>query len=251
MKKIIISLLFVSISQWACAFSDRGHELVAELAWDRLTPFAREQVARILGPGKQNFVKASVWADKVKGDERFDYLKPMHYVNLEANKYNQQNDCPDRRCVVAAIEDFSVMVVKGDRREQQLALRMLVHLIADIHQPLHAGDAKDRGGNWINITYRGDEMKLHQAWDDELINPSGLSEDALFTQLMAIPAKDFDLAGPVVWAEESHKLAKQLAYQATDKSVLSEDYISRSELMLQRQLALAGWRLAMWLNQVW
>lgn len=251
MKKIIISLLLLAVSQMAAAFSDRQHELVAELAWDRLTPFARQQVQRILGPDKKDFIRAATWADKVKGDERYDYLKPMHYVNLAGDKYNARTDCQERRCVVAALEDFSVMVNKGDRREQLLALRMLIHLIADIHQPLHAGDGKDRGGNWINIRFRGDEMNLHQAWDDELVNPSGLSESALFEKLQGTGVKGFELAGPVIWAEESHRLANQLAYQATDKSDLSEEYISRSEQMLQRQLALAGWRLAMWLNQVW
>jgi nuclease S1 len=251
MKKIIISLIFSALSQSAFAFSDHYHELVAELAWERLTPFARQQVQRILGPDKKDFIRAAGWADKVKGDERYDYLKPMHYVNLESPKFDMSRDCPQRRCVVAAIEDFSRMVNKGDRREQLLALRMLIHLLADIHQPLHAGLAKDRGGNWTSVTLRGTEMNLHQAWDDELVNPAGLADDVLFTTIAALPLSGNEPGKPQQWAEESHKLALSQAYLAGDKDVLSEEYIQRSAVILQRQVALAGWRLAMWLNQVW
>lgn len=251
MKKIIISLIFSAFCQPVLAFSDRYHELVAELAWEGLTPFARQQVQRILGPDKKDFIRAAAWADKVKGDERYDYLKPMHYVNLETARFDMGRDCPQRRCVVAAIEDFSYMVNKGDRREQLLALRMLIHLLADIHQPLHAGLAKDRGGNWTSVTLRGDEMSLHQAWDDDLVNPEGLSDDALRAKIAAQPLPRNEPGKPQQWAEESHRLSLSQAYLAGDKDVLSEEYIQRSAAVLQGQLALAGWRLAMWLNQVW
>jgi len=77
MKKIVFVSLLI-FSQWAGAFSDLGHKMVAAAAWQQLTPFAKQSVERLLGVGEENFIKASVWADHIKSNEDFNYLKPLH-----------------------------------------------------------------------------------------------------------------------------------------------------------------------------
>jgi hypothetical protein len=108
MKKILF-VLFLICSQSVLAFSDLGHKMVAAAAWQQLTPFAKQTVERLLGSGEANFIEASVWADRIKSNEEFNYLKPLHYVNMPKNaaNYRQARDCKKNKCVVEAIKDFS------------------------------------------------------------------------------------------------------------------------------------------------
>jgi len=121
----------------AHGFSDLGHKMVAAIAWQQLTPFAKQKVQRILGAGEQQFVKASVWADHIKSNDSFNYLKPMHYVNMpkDAQRYNRQRDCRKNKCVVQAIETFSQVLTSNKEKNKKLALRMVIHLLGIFISP--------------------------------------------------------------------------------------------------------------------
>ncbi|MFT5592114.1 MAG: hypothetical protein ACI8SR_000471 [Oceanicoccus sp.] len=251
MKKILF-VLFLICSQSVLAFSDLGHKMVAAAAWQQLTPFAKQTVERLLGSGEANFIEASVWADRIKSNEEFNYLKPLHYVNMPKNaaNYRQARDCKKNKCVVEAIKDFSRIAKTGSEKEQTLALRMLIHLIADVHQPLHAGLFEDRGGNWYEIKYEGSSMTLHKFWDNHVVKR--FDQDA-FAGAQKIIANDVavDVSNPVKWAEESHVIVVDSVYLAEENNVLSDEYLLMADTIMQQQLSRASWRLAMWLNTLW
>ena len=117
MKKIAFVSLLI-FSHWAGAFSDLGHKMVAAAAWQQLTPFAKQSVERLLGVGEEHFIKASVWADHIKSNEDFNYLKPLHYVNMpkSASNYVKSRDCQKNKCVVEAIKDFSRIAKTGSEK---------------------------------------------------------------------------------------------------------------------------------------
>jgi len=249
--KILLLLGVVSSTQPAFAYSDDGHKIVAKLAWQKLSPFARQNIERILGVGEQQFVNAATWADDIKGDDRYSYLKPLHYVNLPANasKYDRKRDCRKDKCVVEAIFDFSEMAKSSSNKKAKLALRMLIHLIGDVHQPMHAGLKEDRGGNWYRLKYNGDTINLHKLWDNQLVRRIHKDWQEAVKQL-EMPSQA-EVLGPVQWAEESHKLAMEVAYGTAEGKTVSEGYLVEAERVTRQQLALAGWRLAMWLNKLW
>lgn len=247
-------MCFIALT-WAhtvFAFGDVGHKTVAALAWPQLTPFAKQNVERLLGVGEGAFISASVWADHIKSDERFNYLKPLHYVNMPkaAARYQKSRDCKKDACVVEAIKRFKKIARSGSDIERTLSLRMLIHLIADIHQPLHAGLYEDRGGNWYEVSFNGAPMSLHKLWDHGLLKALNLDWRELSGKLAATPSQA-KLAGPVVWAEESHQIAVNDAYQVAENSAVSEDYQAKGTKILETQLVNAGWRLAMVLNKLW
>jgi len=249
-KLLCISLLV--FSQWAGAFSDLGHKMVAAAAWPQLTPFAKQSVERLLGAGEENFIKASVWADRIKSNEDFNYLKPLHYVNMPkaARTYVKSRDCKRNKCVVEAIKDFSRIARSGSEKEQTLALRMLIHLIADVHQPLHAGLYEDRGGNWYEIKYQGKSVTLHKFWDNHLVKR--FDSDVL-PGAEKIRANSNNVSGtnPVVWAEESHGITVNSVYLAQENKALNDEYLLMADGIMQQQLNRASQRLAMWLNTLW
>lgn len=252
--RIIKTLFLLGLAlsaNYSLAYSDAGHKIVAKLAWQKLSPFARQNVERILGTGEENFINASTWADEIKGDDRYAYLKPMHYVNLPADKftYDRKRDCRKDKCVVQAILDFSNMAKSPSDKKAKLALRMLIHLIGDIHQPMHAGLKEDRGGNWYRLKYQGDTVNLHKLWDNPLVRR--IHKDwKQAAEALTMPEKA-EVLGPVAWAEESHKLAMDVAYNTPEGKPVSEAYLIEADKISQQQLALAGWRLAMWLNKLW
>lgn len=251
MKKIAFVSLLI-FSQWAGAFSDLGHKMVAAAAWQQLTPFAKQSVERLLGVGEEHFIKASVWADHIKSNEDFNYLKPLHYVNMpkSASNYVKSRDCQKNKCVVEAIKDFSRIAKTGSEKERTLALRMLIHLIADVHQPLHAGLYEDRGGNWYEIKYQGKSVSLHRFWDNQLVKrfDKGVRSGA-----QKIQANQTNISGanPVAWAEESHAITVKSVYLAAENQPLSEEYLVMADSIMQQQLNRASQRLAMWLNTLW
>ena len=252
MIKVFSLLLGLIISQLSYSYGDIGHKTVAALAWQQLTPFAKQNVSRILGAGEQKFIKASVWADHIKRDERFNYLKPMHYVNLpkSASRYKKSRDCRKGKCIVEAIKTFSRVAKDGSKKEQRLALRMLIHLIADIHQPLHAGLKEDRGGNWYEVKYEGKTVSLHKLWDNQLVKRIAKDWESVAGSL-AGSITELPLYNPKTWAEESHQLVTGFVYQAKENREVSNEYLVKADELTRAQLSKAGWRLAMWLNKLW
>jgi len=151
--------------------------------------------------------------------------------------------------VVQAILDFSNMAKSPSDKKAKLALRMLIHLIGDIHQPMHAGLKEDRGGNWYRLKYKGDAVNLHKLWDNQLVKR--IHKDWIQAAAALTMPEKAEVLGPVTWAEESHKLAMEVAYNTPEGKPVSEAYLNEADKISQQQLALAGWRLAMWLNKLW
>jgi hypothetical protein len=154
------------------AWGAEGHEIVALIAARELSPSARAQVAHLLGSTAM-MVHESNWADEIR-DQRPE-TGPWHYVDipLRAPGYDARRDCPDRDCVVAQIENDQRILANrklGDGVRAE-ALRFLIHFIADVHQPLHAGDNEDRGGNQVRVVMGRERANLHRIWDADAIMP--------------------------------------------------------------------------------
>jgi len=251
MKNFLFVCLLVC-SQWTLGFSDLGHKMVAAAAWEQLTPFAKQSVERVLGMGKEHFIEASTWADRIKSNEDFNYLKPLHYVNMpkDALSYVKSRDCKNDKCVVQAIKKFSDIARTGSDKEKTLALRMLIHLIADVHQPLHAGLYEDRGGNWYEIKYQGKSVTLHKFWDNHLVKRFD-KQVASGAQKILENQITVNTSNPARWAEESHEISVNSVYLVPENHVPSDEYLSMADEIMEKQLSRAAWRLAMHLNTLW
>jgi hypothetical protein len=231
---------------------DEGHRLVARLAETRLTPRAAEAVRDLLGG--QSLADASVWADQIRGLRRD--TAPLHFVNipLASDTYLPARDCPGGRCIIAAIErDERVLAdASAPAARRAEALRFLIHLIGDLHQPLHVADAGDRGGNDRPVTFLGTSRNLHQVWDGELIQASGMDEPQYYDHLRLMMGS-FDLSalerGSVAdWAMEGHRIAAEHAYRIPPGSTLDQRYVETNLPLVDRSLIAAGVRLARVLN---
>ena len=216
----------------AQAYWEYGHESVARIAWEQMRPDTRRQVAALLRQGRlletpgcpvATLEQASVWADCIKplGD-RFTYAYSWHYQNADVCKpFDLKAACKDGNCVSAQIERNARLL--ADRsvpaRERLMALAFLTHFVGDLHQPMHAGDHQDLGGNRVAANYGivGGRANLHGIWDGWLAEraistpPSGPS--AILAQIP--PAERERIAGGSVedWSREMWGKARDLAYK--------------------------------------
>lgn len=232
---------------------DEGHRLVARVAEARLTPQAAAAIHELLGG--ESLAAASLWADRVRGERR--ETAPLHYVNIpvRADAYRPERDCPSGRCIIAAIERDRRILADSSAgpAERAEALRFLVHLIGDLHQPLHVADDGDRGGNDRHVTLLGRPRNLHEVWDGDLIDLAGVSESRTFEDLRRT-MRSLDLAalerGTVVdWAMEGHRTAAAYAYRIPADGALGRPYLRVNRPRVERALIAAGVRLAVVLNE--
>jgi hypothetical protein len=245
------------------AWGDKGHRVVAIVAEGRLDPQARQAVQSLIGPSSLRDV--SMWADHIRRDR--PETARWHYVDIPLDRidYDPARDCTRPRagdCVVGATERFQRVLAdsKRSRSERAEALRFITHFVADIHQPLHGADNRDRGGNDVPVVFfgavlnqsSGKPWNLHAVWDTGLIERRGLSVSeyarCLARQVGRDSASDIERGTVVDWVLESHRAAVETSYRLPPDRSLGEDYADRALPMVDEMLAKAGVRLAKLLN---
>jgi len=248
----VVGLTLIHVSL-AYPWGDKGHEIIAYIAQKHLTEQAREQVQGLLKDS--SFVEAGIWPDHE--GRKIPDMNPFHYVNFpeDATTYDRSRDCPDGNCVIEAISWYQRVMVDKEAplNVRRIALRYVIHLIGDIHQPLHAGYRKDRGGNDIYVSFRGREMSLHKLWDSGLLESEESSAakiaNRINTRLTSKELREWQGGSPALWALESFEFARTCAYRVPETGKITEEYSRRAMSVIEERLAQAGIRLAWILNQ--
>lgn len=247
----------------AWAWGPMGHHLAGRLAERHLTPKARAAVMELLEPG-ETMAAASTWADEHRRDIKGSGA--WHYVDipLDQERYDDRfaGDVPEKGCIVPKIREFRAVLEDRGRspEERRLALRFLIHLVEDLHMPLHVGDNHDRGGNDTQVRFFDRGTNMHRLWDGDMIAGAEAAEEKWLAELIAMDtpeARARAMAGTVEdWATESLLIARD-AYQdpATGRKIrpgtkLGEPYRAKNLPVARRRLYQGGVRLAMVLNEV-
>jgi hypothetical protein len=236
------------VPQPALAWGSQGHQIIAALAQSQLTPAARKEVDRLLAlePG-ETLESISTWAD----EHRNPATAAWHYINFPRDSctYDANRDCPDGKCVVAAIEkQTEILASNAPDDKRLLALKYVVHLVADVHQPLHAGYMDDRGGNNYQLQAFMRGSNLHAVWDTGLIKSLNLDNVSIVKSLLVRPLPNprpsFSAA---MAAQDSCRIVGKTGFYPA--RLVTPTYIEEYTPVMLYQLALAGARLAEVLNQ--
>jgi hypothetical protein len=259
---LISAMTALAIPAEAWAWGAHGHRIATRIAEERLTPAARAAVRGLLHEG-DGLVDVANWADH-EGHEAVPNSAPWHYVNvpITATAYDPRS-CSGGNCVVARIAHFRSVLADRDapRRERQRALLFLVHLIEDVHQPLHVGDHGDRGGNLTQVQFLEEGTNLHRLWDTDLINHIDRNERAWAARIAPLltprNVEAWSRDKVEAWATESLQEAKRAYYfppgarePLASGTRLGKDYESFARPIIERRLAQAGVRLANELNDL-
>jgi hypothetical protein len=253
MRAVFVTLLLFSSP--AFAWGEFGHRLVGELAERQLSPAARAAVAELLKHEPEpTLAGIAAWADHVREADLEDYAhsRSWHFINFPSLDcdYEPARDCPDGNCVIGAINGQARVL--ADRRQPAMrrteALKFLVHLIGDAHQPLHAGLALDRGGNEFQVNVNGQGSNLHAVWDSIILRdgPRGITAYVAHLQagLEALDNATVVAPNPAAgWALEScHLLREQAIYPS--KRRIGQAYLDHFRPLAERRLQQASKRLA-------
>lgn len=255
----------------AFAWGKTGHRVVAAIADTQLSGLARAHVREILG-GAESLDEAANWPDEMRSAPGQFWQKtatPWHYVTLNGITYDH---APPEGDALEALNHFRSVLrdPAASLADKQLALRFVVHLVGDLHQPLHAGKCCDKGGNDVKVTFFGKPTNLHAVWDSALPDDEQLSFSELAAKLERhITNQDvldwWDI-NPRDWISESAEIRETVYPTAADmpKPVkgkkrrkgapvvpdLSYSYVYRFTPVMERRLQQAGVRLAAYLNDV-
>ncbi|MBB3693881.1 S1/P1 nuclease [Sphingomonas sp. BK580] len=240
----------------ALAWGKTGHRVVAQIADARLSPRARRAIQSILGV--ETLAEAANWPDTMKSDPSPFWQRqasPWHYVTVPTGKRYAEVGAPPEGDAVTALTRFSATLrdPRAALTERQAALRFVIHIVGDLHQPLHTGNGTDRGGNDRKVTFFGRATNLHTVWDSGLVDDEQLS----FTEMSAwlgarvtpAEARDWATTDPRVWIAESAALRDRI-YPAAGQDTLSYAYVYENTPRMELQLEKGGVRLAAYLNQL-
>ena len=253
MKKLILTLLsFCLFSSQAYAWGQNGHRIVGEIAQKHLGPNAKKEVAKLLGG--ESLAQVSTWPDFIKSaPKKWGKTFSWHYVNVPKG---EKMVLPKKgNHILTAIENLSKTLrnKKAKKEQRATALKFLVHLVGDLHQPLHVGRNSDKGGNDFPVKWFGKKTNLHVVWDEKLIEHQELSFTEYVSFINRAQGKSiasWQKSSPTKWAQESFELRKKI-YQHTKKDQkLSYEYNYVFIRALNQRLLMGGVRLAGLLNQL-
>lgn len=247
----------------------QGHQVAAQIAFDNLTPAAKEQCYKHLHTRSQqsfntHFIKAAIWMDLIKL-KNIHWYDTFHYIDIPFS--NDGTTVPSIESINAVWGINNAVKVLSTKKtkpaDKELALRILIHLVGDIHQPLHAVTKVstqlpngDRGGNLFPLGKNNVGNNLHKYWDNGAGFFTGKNKLYLIKDKAQLLEKKWPCSNfgtqknPEMWAKSSHEVAVTQAYQINPKEIPNKQYQINAQNTAQKQVAMAGCRLALLLNDI-
>jgi hypothetical protein len=277
MKAAAIAFLSLSmlsaLSQQAVAWGGDGHRTVAAIAGKLLPPAKAAALDRLLQGSdiREDFIDAASYPDEViRNQDHSGHFSPWHYVDWPDNAADYPSSVCMPDCIIQELPKQIELLKSSDLQAKALALSWVIHLVGDLHQPLHVTERNgDRGGNEFKVRYRDRatchggasekrpvKVELHSVWDTCIVVEleSGATPleyaDALRGSLTTYKGHSAATGDFMQWAKESHDLAVSTAYDGLKSGDdLEDSYISRASPVVQKQLLRAGVRLAKILDE--
>jgi hypothetical protein len=257
MKKHLYLAASLIIAVALISWGNLGHRAIGKIAENHLSDKAKAGVKNLLG--SQTLPDVANWADEIRSNPAYKYTGPWHYANVPAGLNFEQfsntiKTMPEDniyKMIMRCMIDLSN--AGTSKTKKVVALKYLVHLVGDAHQPMHVSHAEDRGGNSIAITFKGAQDNLHAFWDSGLIEHQGYKYEKMATV--------YDTATPeqiakwqsdpiMLWLWESYQIAEILYKEAAENPAFDEQYYNDHMETLQNRIEKGGIRLAGLINNV-
>ncbi len=277
--KIGAVLLLCYVSPLTSAWGTLGHETVAWIAQSYVSSTTASAIKGILDTKQSDYMaNVSTWADSYRYTSAGMWSAPLHFIDANDNppsscSMDYNRDCGDSGCSISAIVNHTSILLDSDSSDSLKydAMKFLIHIIGDLHQPLH-DEALEVGGNDINVTYDGDDTNLHHIWDTEIVEQlaDGASAEEFAKNMTAsikAGAYGWDVASwldgtvlndtkatALIWASEANSYVcsdvLSAGVDAVEQGDLSGSYYAAHFDVARTQITRAGYRLGAWLNLI-
>jgi len=272
MKRLFFYLLFLAalMPRYVMAWGSTGHRIVAKIAYNQLKPAVKDSVNKYLG--LVHVEDAGTWMDDVRGDAMYDYMSTWHYIDFAKDSVYSLEDykklvailnkhiadvhnVPDSLAnAIWAINNAIYELRHRNRYNRERVatdIKILFHLVGDLHQPLHTGYLGDKGGNTVSVFYKNNPTNLHKVWDTEIIESEVMGHPTTWADISKYKPEELadirrvDLAG---WlAGSRNKLGSVYDFKGDN---IDKKYVERNLPIIEEQLLKAGLRLGNLLNEI-
>ena len=246
MKNLFSTFALFFIGMAACfAWGHSGHVIIGKIAEKHLTDKSKEAIKSILGD--ESLGEAGTWLDRVAGEKQYRGQDNWHFAYKD-------KDFEDN--ALAKIEEYKSVLkdANSSKDDKVFALRVLIHIMEDIHNPIHCSYYKDFGGHNVKLKWAetGEKTNLHKVWDSDILHMKNLDDDAYTAELEQKADKgkfeEWSKDEPLAWVRESQSYLDQV-YQFSDKKV-DKAYYEKNIPVIDKRLTQAGIRLAALLNEI-
>ncbi|MDU8886283.1 S1/P1 nuclease [Yeosuana sp. MJ-SS3] len=234
-------------------WSSTGHRVVGEIADQYLKGKTKRQIKRLLKNKSLAFV--STFADEIKSDRRYNEFYTWHYINMPLESNYEDSEKNPNGDLVTGIKYCKKIIKDKNSSDDDKAfyLKLLIHLIGDLHQPMHIGLVEDKGGNDFKLQWFYEDTNLHSVWDRKMIDSFGMSYNELAENadvLSKVQIKAIQQGSVIDWVNETHKITKKVYASVEPDENLRYRYSYLHFDTVRSQLQIAGIRLAKVLNDL-
>ncbi|MEO1254930.1 MAG: S1/P1 nuclease [Bacteroidota bacterium] len=254
MKRISLLLLLLFISIQSFAWGALGHRIVGLIAERHLSKKAKRNIEKVLKD--ETLAEVSNFMDHIKSDATYRHMSAWHYATIPDNKSYEEAGTPEEGDVIATIQRLVKELESKNftDEDEAFALKCLVHLVGDVHQPLHVGNGDDRGGNDVKLEYFWKSSNLHRVWDSGMIDGKKYSYTEYVDWIdhaTALELEEWSSLNVLDWANESKEYRVQCYETMPEDKKLSYRYNYDNVALLNQRLLQAGIRLANVLNEIY
>jgi len=250
----MLLLLCLIITKSSFGWGQKGHDVVVYIAECNLSPKAARKIDKILDG--HSMVYYASWMDNASHTKEYAYTRTWHYVNINEGYTLETMPKNPKGDALIAVESIIEKLKSGTLSAEQESenLKFLIHLVGDIHCPMHTGRLSDQGGNNVKIKFFSSNTNLHSIWDSSLVEAAhkwGYTEWGTLLDIYSKSEKMAIIAGtPAEWVEESHDISKEIYEYTPANSRVSHSYITKYTPIIETQLLRGGLRLANILNEI-
>lgn len=252
-KALTITLFFsLTISQ-AFAWGQIGHYLIGYMAERQMKKSTKKKVDAILNP--MSLGRSGTWMDEIRSDRSYDYATTWHYLNSKNGEYDPSTQ-EKGGDAFEAIQRLKAELKAGgmDAKTESEKLKMLIHMVEDIHQPLHVGTGEDRGGNDVKIEFFNQPTNLHALWDSGMIDRQGMSYteigNELYRRLSPEMISKYRSATMQDWLKEAVAY-RPMVYNLPENKRISYQYMYENYSIAEERMIAASVRLAQILEEIY
>lgn len=258
MKTKILSLLLIlficsSFNTSEVKWGKTGHRTVGKIAENHLKSSTKRKIKKLLKGQSLAFV--STFGDEIKSDKRYNDFFTWHYINMPLDSNYEDSEKNPKGDLVTAIAHCKKIIKDENSSDADKAfcLKLLIHFMGDLHQPMHIGLAEDKGGNDFKLQWFYKDSNLHRVWDTEMINSFGMGYNELAENANVLTKEQVKAIqkGTVIdWVNETHIIFNKVYASVKEGENLRYRYSYDYFKTVRKQLQIAGIRLAKVLNDL-
>ncbi len=248
-KKITLIALSLFYSLSVFSWGKQGHLITGDIAQVVTKKPIQDSVNKYLEGMKWG--DAATWMDEVRSDHSYDYMKTWHYMNVEKDKTyvksSEENVINEIDIAIDKLKNRS----KLTKQEISTNIKVLFHLIGDMHQPLHVGYGEDKGGNTVDVDFLGKSTNLHKVWDSEIINEKKIttaSLEELYKKTTPVELKKISKIDVTEWMNEGRALLPGV--YDFKKGIIEQNYVDKNAEIIKKQLLYGGIRISSVLTSI-